>query len=154
MVGVEFRTGMLVMTGLLIPLLFQPVLSGPAESPVDSKKALASENYSDRMQEQPAVTRPADSIVGPAGINVTERISEMNRKACIQWCEDEEECDKCRPSGLCGDGYNVLRTWGGAGVAWDACKFVSGMPSLPPNPPDGPPEIPGSRKAPVPPIPR
>lgn len=115
----------------------------------------ATESPSDRIQGASGQSRaiiPNGS--GTAVMDVTEQASERNRQACLEWCETNPDCNMCRASGLCGTGYRVLKTWGGPGLAWDACKFVSRAPRVHPRPPEGPPEIPGQRKTPIPPIPR
>lgn len=114
------------------------------------------ENQSDKItsgsSQTPAATASAGS--GTAVMDLNKQASERNRRACVEWCDANTECAMCRASGLCGSGYKVLRTWGGPGVKWDACRFVSRAPRVHPRPPEGRMQIPGEMKSPVPPIPQ
>lgn len=143
------QSGMNAILGLCLLLISSPAaVSGTADIPAGSGQIQAPESYTDRLREQEAARTPP----GPSMLDVTERRSEMNRHACNEWCDsNNDECKMCRPSGLCGDGYVVLRTWGGSGTAWDACKFVAHMPGNKERIP-GRPQPPGGPRVPVPPV--
>lgn len=104
--------------------------------------------------EAPGSRHPAEPSrrsIGPLqGRSIQESrklATERTRQACVEWCTRNQECSKCMLSGLCGDGYVVLRSWDeGLGYDWDACKYIMSMPSIDekiPVPLD-PPSIPGN----------
>lgn len=121
-----------------------------------SQTIKAAESHADRVTGASGQAQgiAPNTSSGTAMMNLADQASERNRRACVEWCEANPECAMCRVSGLCGDGYKVMRTWEGPGSDWDACKFVSRAPRVHPRPPEGPMEIPGQLKAPVPPLPQ
>jgi hypothetical protein len=51
--------------------------------------------------------------------------SEANRSSCEQWCRahrTDQGCVKCDTRKDCGPGYRGLKTWGGYGNNWHACR--------------------------------
>lgn len=144
------RMILILVMALLMPLSSYGAASVKTPTEGAAGKIQSPESHSDRIP----VSSGQDSAIAPGPgtveMNLVEQFSERNRKACVEWCDANQECEMCRGAGLCGIGYKVLRTWEGPGMDWDACKFVSRAPTVHPRPPEGSPEIPGQRKTPLP----
>lgn len=150
----DFQSAVQMILILFIALSMPSPSSGaaPVKTPTEgaTEKIQVPGSHSDHIP----VSSDQDPAINPGPgtveMNLAEQFSERNRKACVEWCDANQECEMCRGAGLCGIGYKVLRTWEGPGMDWDACKFVSRAPTVHPRPPEGSPEIPGQRKTPLP----
>lgn len=149
-----FRENYLSATAVVLGLLLLLIVSPNAVS--DDREIAPAGND---LMEAPVRPQPGDAARVPAGPSrsgmsteqIIDRQAEANRLACKEWCDNEDECARCRPSGLCGTGYVVMDTWGSPGsrTAWDACKFVASV-TMPDQGPPSHPRLP--ERAPVPPV--
>jgi hypothetical protein len=48
--------------------------------------------------------------------------SEAHKQMCHDYCRRERLCVKCSTERGCGKGHDHLKTWGGQGKNWHACK--------------------------------
>jgi len=63
-----------------------------------------------------------DTPLGPITENLGDEIYiSDNRKACDEWCKQDDRCDHCSTSRGCGRGFDNLATWKGKGTNWHAC---------------------------------
>ncbi len=60
------------------------------------------------------------------GKNRYGRNSEKNEEACIKWCKAHRPpCKKCLSKKGCGKGFTSMKTFGGKGENWFACRPAS-----------------------------
>lgn len=132
----NIQYGIPIIPGVFLLLLIMAPAFGAELSGIPADNAIERIQAPDRVSDR--VPGALEQSPGTATIDLTERSSEMNRTACVEWCDNRPECTMCRGSGLCGTGYVVMLTWEGPGADWDACKFVSRPPRVHRRPPEVP----------------
>ncbi|MCP3891845.1 MAG: hypothetical protein GY702_23710 [Desulfobulbaceae bacterium] len=50
------------------------------------------------------------------------RHSERNKSACLEWCEENNQCKKCSENIGCGANFKKIMSFTGTGKNWHACK--------------------------------
>ena len=45
-----------------------------------------------------------------------------NKSDCETWCKGPERCESCKKTAGCGPGYASIKTFGGHGENWYACR--------------------------------
>ena len=50
------------------------------------------------------------------------KLSDRNKQACLEWCEENKSCSKCDKHIGCGQGYQKIMSFTGSGKNWHACK--------------------------------
>ncbi len=54
--------------------------------------------------------------------NAWGNLSERNKQACLEYCEEHDQCKKCSKHVGCGQGYEKIMSFVGEGKNWHACK--------------------------------
>ena len=58
------------------------------------------------------------------GLSEYERESQKNKAECEAYCKQNEGCEFCKDRVGCGDKYTAMKTFGGRGENWYACRLT------------------------------